>query len=501
MKKIFLILYAVLLTYCANCQNYIDSLSFLQNENKIIIDYELTAIEKDSFYDVIVKISNATGVLEEAHSFSGDFGRVNKGGKKQLVWDVLKDIEKLNGQIQVELKATLFSNSLIDLDGDGIFGSEDQCPDIFGIKAYHGCPPPLPDSFKIEYKENLIELGVAMKCDEGKISNSSLIQIGNLIKHLNEKKSLKSIEIIGNSSDFIWKICTPATKNYINQMTMRRAENVAKELKDFKEKITLKTGDLSGLEAVKVIFYLENKITDSRDIEMIFVEGGTFIMGCTNEQGSDCEENEKPNHLVTLGNYYIGKYEITQKQWNAVMRTNPSLNIGCDECPVENVSWNDAQIFIKNLNEQTRNAYRLPTEAEWEYAARGGKFSKGYKFAGNNNIDSVAWYNQSSNSITQIDGAFAFNFELKTHPVGKKIPNELEIHDLSGNVSEWCFDWDGKYGNDQQKDPKGPNNGLERIMRGGGFLDNSNDCRVSNRLQVSPSNKFFSSGLRLVRLP
>jgi formylglycine-generating enzyme required for sulfatase activity len=163
-------------------------------------------------------------------------------------------------------------------------------------------------------------------------------------------------------------------------------------------------------------------------IEMILVRGGTFRMGDTDGQGGD---NEKPVHNVTLRDFYIGKYPVTQKQWVQVMGSNHS-NFKGDDLPVEQVSWNNVQEIIKELNAKTGKKYRLPTEAEWEYAARGGNKSKGYKYSGSNDIDKVAWYADNSGN--------------KTHPVGTKAPNELGIYDMSGNVWEWVNDkYGGKY--------------------------------------------------------
>ncbi len=163
--------------------------------------------------------------------------------------------------------------------------------------------------------------------------------------------------------------------------------------------------------------------------QMVLVEGGTFTMGCTDEQVGDCNDDEKPAHQVTVSNFQIGKYEVTQAEWKAVMGNNPSEFKNCDHCPVHLVSWNDVQEFIKKLNQKTGKNYRLPTEAEWEYAARGGQKSNKTEFAGSQNLDAVGWYDHNSDS--------------KPHPVGGKAPNELGIYDMSGNVWEWCADWYG----------------------------------------------------------
>mgnify|MGYP001804168081 CR=1 FL=1 len=159
---------------------------------------------------------------------------------------------------------------------------------------------------------------------------------------------------------------------------------------------------------------------------MVFVKGGTFNMG-----SNDGRDIEKPLHEVQVGDFYIGKYEVTQAQWRRIMGNSPSSFNNCDDCPIESVSWNDIQRFLKKLRKQTGQKYRLPTEAEWEYAARGGNKSKGFTYAGSNALADVAWYDSNSGN--------------KTQPVGQKAPNELGIYDMSGNVWEWCTDWYGEY--------------------------------------------------------
>ena len=217
--------------------------------------------------------------------------------------------------------------------------------------------------------------------------------------------------------------------------------------------------------------------------DMVYVKGGSFAMGATAEQGSDAQSDEKPTHSVTVSDFYIGKYEVTQAQWEAIMGTNPS-NWKGDNLPVENVSWNDIQKFIKKLNAQTGKKFRLPTEAEWEYAARGGNQSKGYKYSGSNNISEVAWYDGNSRS--------------KTHPVGQKAPNELGIYDMSGNVWEWCQDWYGSYSSSSQANPTGPSSGSIRVLRGGSWYNGARNCRVSSRCYSRPDYRYDHYGFRLV---
>jgi formylglycine-generating enzyme required for sulfatase activity len=226
--------------------------------------------------------------------------------------------------------------------------------------------------------------------------------------------------------------------------------------------------------------------TDPLVGKLIRVKGGTFTMGCTSEQGSDCYSDEKPAHEVTLSDYYIGETEVTQAQWRAVMGKNPlKLRFkGCDECPVENVSWNDVKDFLSRLNGLSGSErYRLPTEAEWEYAARGGSLSKGYKYAGSNDLAEVAWYySNSSNS---------------THPVKGKKANELGIFDMSGNVFEWCSVWKASYNSENLVNPVGPDEGVGRILRGGGWGNIGGRCRVSGRGYGGPDYRGLNLGFRL----
>jgi len=244
-----------------------------------------------------------------------------------------------------------------------------------------------------------------------------------------------------------------------------------------------------------VLYFLYSKISPLKvqenyiesayglNLEMVFVKGGTFTMGCTSEQDSDCETNEKPAHQVTLSDFYVGKHEVTQAQWQAIMGSNPSSLKG-NKFPVESVSWNDIQEFIKKLNAKTGLTYCLPTEAEWEYAARGGNKSKGYKYSGSNLINDIAWHDNNSDSLP--------------HSVGTKLPNELGVYDMSGNVWEWCQDWYGNYSSNSQTNPQGSLNGTGRVLRGGSGAVSSENCRVSYRNGVNPYDRYASCGFRLV---
>ncbi|MDY5800010.1 MAG: SUMF1/EgtB/PvdO family nonheme iron enzyme [Candidatus Onthomorpha sp.] len=219
------------------------------------------------------------------------------------------------------------------------------------------------------------------------------------------------------------------------------------------------------------------------EFKMIKVEGGTFSMGATSEQEYDALSCEKPVHSVTLSDYYIGETEVTQELWEAVMGSNPSYFEGDNQRPVENVSWNDCQKFIKKLNRLTGKEFRLPTEAEWEYAARGGKYSRGYKYSGSNNADEVAWYHDNSG--------------YETNPVKTKKANKLGLYDMSGNVYEWCNDWWGCYQSNSQTNPTGPSEGESRVLRGGGWCYFDMGVRVSRRDYLTPGYRHIIIGLRL----
>ena len=216
--------------------------------------------------------------------------------------------------------------------------------------------------------------------------------------------------------------------------------------------------------------------------DMVWVEGGTFRMGATSEHGSGAVPDEEPVHSVTLSGYYIGKTEVTQALWKAVMGSNPSWFIG-DNLPVECVSWNDCQEFIRKLNSLTGQNFRLPTEDEWEFACCGGNNSRGYKYSGSKYIDDVAWYDGDSGD--------------KTHPVATESPNELGIYDMSGNVWEWCADRYGVYSSGAQTNPKGPYDGSYRVYRGGSWSFNPRICRSSFRTDISPDSRSSYLGLRL----
>ena len=216
---------------------------------------------------------------------------------------------------------------------------------------------------------------------------------------------------------------------------------------------------------------------------MVQIEAGTFTMGATPEQGKDAFEDEKPAHEVSLSGYLIGETVVTQELWWAVMGSNPSYFQTSPRNPVEQITWKDCLEFIEKLNRLTNKHFRLPTEAEWEYAARGGHKSKGYKFAGGNILEEVAWADENSESVT--------------HPVAQKNANELGLYDMSGNVWEWCRDWKGPFPAESQVDPQGPSSGTGRIFRGGSWNSSAWNCRISYRNRNSETYRSSYLGMRL----
>lgn len=256
-----------------------------------------------------------------------------------------------------------------------------------------------------------------------------------------------------------------------------------------------------------------------RNEGMVFVQGGTFTMGCTAEQSNDCAEEEKPTHQVTLHDFYMAKYEVTVQAFKEFVEASgyktdaekdgysyinkggylktSGINWRHDAVgnlrpmadynhPVIHVSWNDAVAYCKWLTAKTGKKYRLPTEAEWEYAARGGNLSRGYQYAGSNNPEEVCW------CFSLQDGM------VNTHPVGLLQPNELGLYDLNGNVSEYCQDFFGTYSSNAVANPKGPDSGDRRVIRGGSWLNGAPEWRTTGRSYAGPADRYFHFGFRVV---
>ena len=232
-----------------------------------------------------------------------------------------------------------------------------------------------------------------------------------------------------------------------------------------------------------------NSLLQSQDLilanyEMVLIKAGTFQMGSNTGKA-----DEQPVHEVSISTFYLGKYEVTQKQWMDIMGSNPSDHSGCKDCPVESVSWNEVNIFISKLNEKTGLNFRLPTEAEWEYAAKGGRLPKGYRYSGSNRADDVAWYIDNSGYMT--------------HPVGMKKPSELGLYDINGNVWEWTDDWTSftYYRESPNENPRGPAAGDCKVLRGGAYCYEKSYLRLTLRGHEFPDRKFNNLGFRLAMTP
>ena len=248
------------------------------------------------------------------------------------------------------------------------------------------------------------------------------------------------------------------------------------------KKILIKIALLFGINSVIVA-------QSSLYPEMVFVEGGTFIMG---DSWGDGNSDEHPEHQVTLGNFKISKTEVTVRQYRQYcgetgrkMPESPPWG-WLDDHPITKVSWHDCVAYCDWLSEKLDAEYRLPTEAEWEYAARGGKQSKGTKYSGGRSIELVGWFDENSNDRTQ--------------QVATKKPNELGLYDMSGNVWEWCRDWyeESYYKNSPSTNPRGPSTGSHRVLRGGSWNASAEDCRVANRSNLTPGYRSYSDGFRVV---
>jgi len=265
----------------------------------------------------------------------------------------------------------------------------------------------------------------------------------------------------------------------------------------------------SGSEAINGIRLCDKVLTPT---SMVYIQGGAFTMGCTSEQGGDCDNNESPPHSITVSDFYMGEHEVTVKQYmefctatdsnypiwleignqynvetgdNSYYKDKGYDRHGSESLPVVGVSWHDAIAYCEWLTLKTGRKYRLPTEAEWEYAARGGIYKEGYKYSGGSNLDNQGWYSNNSGG--------------KPNPIKGRSKNILGLYDMSGNVSEWCSDWYSEEPYiDQSNNPQGPDSGLLRVLRGGSWGDSTHECQVSTRLVNIPMNRHFNYGFRVV---
>ena len=328
---------------------------------------------------------------------------------------------------------------------------------------------------------------------------SASLSVSTTSINFNESSGSKDVTIKSNtsweaSSSEDWLTVSPSQGTGDGILTLTAEANTTTSKRD--ATVTIKYGNSSTTISVSQNTPISEESSETITVKgisfkMIKVEGGTFTMGATEEQGGDTSDSAKPTHQVTLSSYYIGETEVTQELWEAVMGSNPS-HFKSARKPVETVSWDDCQTFITKLNSLTGKIFRLPTEAEWEFAARGGNNSLGYKYAGSNIIDDVAWYYDNSRNVGEDSPDYG------THTIGNKAANELGLYDMSGNVWEWCQDWYGDYSAISERNPKGPSSGSYRVERGGSWGNDERLCRISSRSYDTPNETltYYSSGPR-----
>lgn len=364
-----------------------------------------------------------------------------------------------------------------DRDGDQVPDTADKCPDTWG-SGPDGCLVTIPKT-----DDGAADLAAWRSA---KAANTQTAYEGYLRQYPegefkdNANAVLRRIEAeeLARRDDDAWEIATEKNTPEGYQKYLRDRPN-GRHAAEAKEKAVT-----------------PEKIPDDG---LVFIRGGTFTMGCTSEQ-QDCSSDEKPAHQVTLSDFYLGKYEVTQKLWRDIMGNDPSNFKNCDQCPVEQVSWEDVQAFLQKLNTKYpgRN-YRLPTEAEWEYAAREG--GKAVLFGNGKNIADPKEMNFYSQESAKKPYSVAGNYRGKTTPVGSFAPSVLGLYDTAGNVREWCSDWYGSdyYSSSPSSNPQGAAFGSFRVMRGGSWHDSPQSCRVANRSSDAPGYRYSVIGFRLAR--
>jgi len=308
--------------------------------------------------------------------------------------------------------------------------------------------------------------------------SSRLSEVNDLNAIISEKeekqkaieRELKQIETKRKEEEQNFLTQEKKLKEEVSKLKQELSSSLA-EIQKLRRTFEYETQSRAEQERKNQGLFTANGVT----FKMIAVQGGTYTMG-SSDNDPDAWDDEKPAHKETVSDFMIGETPVTQELWQAVMGSNPSDFTGDMQRPVDSVSWNDCQTFIRKLNQLTGQNFRLPSEAEWEYAARGGNRSNGYKYAGSNSVGTVAWYDGNSGSTT--------------HKVKTKQPNELGIYDMSGNVWEWCQDkWCDNYNS--------PRNSGSRVLRGGSWGCYARDVRVSSRYDIGPGHRYGSSGLRL----
>ncbi|GHV17069.1 hypothetical protein AGMMS49938_17630 [Fibrobacterales bacterium] len=381
--------------------------------------------------------------------------------------------------------------AVLDSKTDGSVKVSSSELDFFATELRKAAKSVLPDKFTVMTKANIYSLLPPEKEREECFADGCLVTIGKNIGA--EYITQVIIGKFGNDYTLTAELYGVIGGNLISSITAK-SQNLESLLAKLQKDAPSLFSKIPGAKKVEVSSNSssEESGASGKDVAssgtcgngFVFVKGGTFKMGCTTEGENGCQSGEKPVHQVKVSDFCIGKYEVTQKEWKNVMGNNPSSFQNCDDCPVESVSWNEIQEFTSNLRLKTDKEYRLPTEAEWEYAAKGGKE---YEYSGSNYINDVARFSGNSGS--------------KTHKVGTKRPNALGIYDMSGNVWEWVSDLYGNYSENSQVNPRGPKSGSGRVIRGGSWGSGARYCRVSNRGDDYPDYRNDILGFRLVYSP
>ncbi|MEP1033684.1 formylglycine-generating enzyme family protein [Ekhidna sp.] len=391
---------------------------------------------------------------------------VRKKNRKLLIWILSLLILLLGGGLLLVLKS---SESTIDYDVQEKYAESVGQAEKLENKGY--------------YKDALEEYEEANELLNDEVLIKKITSLKLIIKIKEDSSAWEIAKEKNTIKSYNYYINSFAEGEYISDAKAALVTFEPQVDQNYPEAIrepTLKGQDAAVSETTRQdVEQKINKILTEIFNNMVNVSGGTFTMGCINfirPGWGDCEEDEQPAHDVYVSGFAISKYEVTQAQWKVVMGNNPSKFDDCPNCPVESVTWKEVQDFIGKLNLQTGMNYRLPTESEWEYAARGGhtKGEHRFKYVGSDNIDEVAWH--------------ARNSEFKTSPIGQKQPNVLGLYDMSGNVSEFCQDWYGKgyYLKRHSNDPQGPSSGTVHVTRGGNSFAGGIFSRVTERSYLSP---------------
>jgi len=448
-----------------------------------VVDGQTTPITftlQPNFAEVtITALKDATLYVNNEKKATGNWsGRLNAG-----VYSLEARLDKYRTAKQ-DIELTAGDKRTIDLQPTPIYGSLDVISTPVGAsisingKEYGTTPNTINKLLIGEYTVQLSKTGYAnvaktINIAEGKSGEINETLIYGRAVTINSTPSGATLFIDGNkigNTPYSGSLAFGSHSLRIEKDGKKAEKSISISQNGGENHFTLSFGPQTITETVNGVRF-----------DMVAVKGGTFRMG--SESG---ESNEKPVRSVTLSDFTIGKTEVTQALWQAVMGDNPSYWKGVN-LPVEQVSWDDIQIFLQKLNQLTGKTYRLPTEAEWEYAAKGGTSSRSTTYAGSNSIDNVAWYDKNSGN--------------KTHIVAGKQPNELGLYDMSGNVWEWCSDWYGSYSSTAQTNPKGASTGSYRMIRGGSWNRSTQDCRSAFRNSIGPYYYYNFIGFRVVFVP